>query len=96
VLFGCVESVAWIVSVPQGGELLACEADLDVLLNDALSRVPPTAAYAWRSGVPEDHLATASSPSRHSATGCGQGRAAVMPRFYRCRMTSFAFPGKTS
>jgi hypothetical protein len=34
-------SAAWIVSDPQGGELPACEADLDVLLNDALSRVPP-------------------------------------------------------
>jgi hypothetical protein len=41
VLFGCLEAAAWIVSDPQGGELPACEADLDVLLNDALSRVPP-------------------------------------------------------
>jgi hypothetical protein len=39
VLFGWVEA-AWIVSDPQGGELPACEADLDVLLNDAFSRVP--------------------------------------------------------
>jgi hypothetical protein len=40
VLFGCLEAAAWIVSDPQGGELPACEVDLDVLLNDALSRVP--------------------------------------------------------
>jgi hypothetical protein len=51
VLFGCVESAAWIVSDPQGGELPACEADLDVLLNDALSRVPPDSRVrveVWR------------------------------------------------
>jgi hypothetical protein len=41
VLFGCLQAAAWIVSHPRGGELPACEADLDVLLNDALSRVPP-------------------------------------------------------
>jgi hypothetical protein len=41
VLFGCLEAAAWIVSVPQGSELAACEADLDVLLNDTLARVPP-------------------------------------------------------
>jgi hypothetical protein len=29
-----------IISDPQGGELPACEADLDMLLNDALARVP--------------------------------------------------------
>jgi hypothetical protein len=46
VLFGCVEAAAWTISDPQGGELPACEADLDVLLNDALSRVPPAAGYA--------------------------------------------------
>ncbi len=41
VLFGCLETAAWVVSDPKGGELPACEADLDVLLlNDALSRVP--------------------------------------------------------
>ena len=39
-LFGCLETATWIISDPQGGELPACEADLDVLLNDALSRVP--------------------------------------------------------
>ncbi len=40
VLFGCLEAAAWIISDPQGGELPACEADLDVILNDALARVP--------------------------------------------------------
>jgi hypothetical protein len=40
VLFGCVQAAAWIISDPQGGELPACEADLGVLLNDALSWVP--------------------------------------------------------
>lgn len=51
VLFGCVEAAAWIISDPQGGELPACEADLDVLRNDALSRVPPNSRVrveVWR------------------------------------------------
>jgi hypothetical protein len=39
VLFDCLEKAAWIVSDPQGGELPACEVDLDVVLNDVLSRV---------------------------------------------------------
>ena len=39
-LFGCLEVAVRIVRNPQGGELAACEIDLDVLLNDALSRVP--------------------------------------------------------
>ena len=40
VLFGCLDRVAWIVSEPQGGELPACEIDVDMVLNDALGRVP--------------------------------------------------------
>ncbi len=40
VLFGCLDPVAWIVSDPQGGELPAYEIDVDVVLNDALGRVP--------------------------------------------------------
>ena len=51
VLFGGLETAAWIVSDPQGGELPACEADLDLLLNDALSRVPPDSKVrveVWR------------------------------------------------
>jgi hypothetical protein len=51
VLFGCLEAAAWIISDPQGGELPACEADLDVFLNDALSRVPPDSSIrveVWR------------------------------------------------
>lgn len=40
-LFGCLEAAAWIVSDPQGGDLPACEADLDVILIGALTRVPP-------------------------------------------------------
>jgi hypothetical protein len=39
VLFGCMEVATWTVSDPKGGELAACEADLDLLLNDALARV---------------------------------------------------------
>ena len=50
VLFGCVQTAAWIVSDPQGGELPACEVDLDLILNDALSRIPITAASGSRSG----------------------------------------------
>ena len=51
VLCGCLEAAAWIVSDPQGGELAACEVDLDVLLNDALARVPPYGSIrveVWR------------------------------------------------
>jgi hypothetical protein len=36
---------------PQGGELAACEVDLDLLLNDALGRVPPDGSVrveVWR------------------------------------------------
>jgi hypothetical protein len=36
---------------PQGGELPACQADLDVLLNDAPARVPPDSSIrveVWR------------------------------------------------
>jgi hypothetical protein len=36
-----------IISDPQGGQLAACETDIDLLLNDALTRVPLTA----RAGV---------------------------------------------
>ena len=39
-LFGCLEAAVWIVSDPQGGDLPACEADVDVILSDALGRVP--------------------------------------------------------
>jgi hypothetical protein len=38
--FGCLEEAAWIVSDSQGGELPACEVDLDVFVNDALSGIP--------------------------------------------------------
>jgi hypothetical protein len=38
VLVGCLQAAAWIISDRQGGELPACDADLDVLLNDALAR----------------------------------------------------------
>jgi hypothetical protein len=51
VRFGCLEVAAWIVSDPQGGELPACEVDLDVILNDALARVPPEGGIrveVWR------------------------------------------------
>jgi hypothetical protein len=41
VLFGCLEAAAWIVSDPQGGDLPAWKADLDVILIGALTRVPP-------------------------------------------------------
>jgi hypothetical protein len=44
-------SAAWIVSDPQGGELAACEIDLDVVLNDALGRVLPDSGSrveVWR------------------------------------------------
>ena len=51
VLSGCLETAAWIVSDPQGGELPAYEVDLDVVLNDALSRMPPSSPVrveVWR------------------------------------------------
>jgi hypothetical protein len=51
VLFGCLESAAWVVSDPQGGELPVCEIDLDLIVNDTLSRVPPDSSVrveVWR------------------------------------------------
>jgi hypothetical protein len=51
VLFGCLETAAWVVSDPQGGELPVCEIDLDLLLNDALAWVPPDSSIrveVWR------------------------------------------------
>jgi hypothetical protein len=49
VRFGCLEPAAW--RRPQGGELPACEVDLDVIFNDALARVPPDSGIrveVWR------------------------------------------------
>jgi hypothetical protein len=54
VLFGCLETAAWVVSDPQGGELPACDADLDLILNDALGRVPLDSSVrveVWRACV---------------------------------------------
>jgi hypothetical protein len=39
-LFGCLEPAAWLISDPQGGQLAARETDVDLLLDDALARVP--------------------------------------------------------
>jgi hypothetical protein len=50
-MFDCLQAAAWIISDPQGGELPACKADLDVPLNDALARMPPDSSIrvgAWR------------------------------------------------
>ena len=52
-LVGCQQAAAWIISDRQGGELPACDADLDVLLNDALTRVPLDSTSGSRSGGPE-------------------------------------------
>jgi len=41
---GRLETAAWVVSDPQCGEVPACEVDLDVVLNDVLSRVPLNSA----------------------------------------------------
>jgi hypothetical protein len=40
VRFGCIEPATWIVTDPRGGLLLCCDADLDDVLNDALSAIP--------------------------------------------------------
>jgi hypothetical protein len=51
VLFGCVAPAAWLITDPQGGQLAACEPDVEVLLNDALARVPPESTVrieVWR------------------------------------------------
>ena len=50
-LFGCLEPAAWLISDPQSGQLAACQADVDLLLNDALVRVPPDSRVrieVWR------------------------------------------------
>jgi hypothetical protein len=51
VLFGCLEEAVWLISDPQGGQLAACDTDLDALLNDALARIPPDSKIrieVWR------------------------------------------------
>jgi hypothetical protein len=51
VLFGRPGVAVWIISDPQGGELPACEVYLDVILNDALGRIPADSAIrveVWR------------------------------------------------
>ena len=52
-LFGCLEAAAWIINDPQGGELPACEVNLDVLLNDALAACRWTHPFGSRPGGPE-------------------------------------------
>jgi hypothetical protein len=49
-LFGCLEQTVWAISDPRR-RAPACEVDLDVLLNDALARVPPNSSIrveVWR------------------------------------------------
>lgn len=41
VRFGCTEQAAWIVTDPRGGLLPCCDPDLDQVLNDALTAIPP-------------------------------------------------------
>jgi hypothetical protein len=74
VLFGYVQAASWIVSDPQGGELPACEADLDVLLNDALSRVPLNSfgAGGGLARMSRRRLATARSAHRRPAVDRGR------------------------
>jgi hypothetical protein len=66
-LLGQLQPLAksWIISDPQGGQLPACEADLDLLLNDAWPASRPTAASASRSGVPESPQPSATGPTHH-------------------------------
>jgi hypothetical protein len=42
-LFGFLEQAAWIISDPEGGQLPACETDVDLPSNDAdaIARIPP-------------------------------------------------------
>jgi hypothetical protein len=50
-LFGCLELAAWIITDPQGGQLAACDVDVDVLINHALAQVSPgssTRIGIWR------------------------------------------------
>ena len=92
-MFDYLETAAWIVSL-QSGELPACEADLDVMLNDAC----PRCAGQQGAGDGLPCLRTTSgrraAPGRYIDTDCGKERATVMPGYYRCRMTSFAHLGK--
>ena len=41
VLFGFLEQAAWIISDSEGGQLPACETDVDLPSNGALARIPP-------------------------------------------------------
>ena len=40
-LFGFLEQAAWIISDSEGGQLPACETDVDLPSNGALARIPP-------------------------------------------------------
>ncbi len=79
VLFGCLEAAVWIVSDPQGGELAACELDVDVVvLNDALGRVPldrdirvEVRRSWWRETVARRASAIVTLPRCWSAGGAG-------------------------
>jgi hypothetical protein len=91
VLFGCLEAASWIVSDPQGGELAACEADLDVLLN---GRAGPgaaglSAASGWRSGVPEDRHCRLYAAGSGDGPGCGTPAVAVAASLYRWRHSKY-------
>jgi hypothetical protein len=83
---GCLEVADWIISDPQRGELPACEIDLDLLLNDALARVPPDTSMRveiWRMRITQD----CGSRRRNGPRLWTSERVAVEPNSYRCRMT---------
>jgi len=50
---------------PQGGELPACQVAWTCCSTTPSPGCRRTALCEWRSGVPEDHLGTASGPGRH-------------------------------
>jgi hypothetical protein len=89
-LLGQLQPLAesWIISDPQGGQLPACEADLDLLLNDALARIRPTAASASRSGVPEFRQPSATGPT-HQRPAVDKRRLLSQPDVTVDHMTGF-------
>lgn len=76
VLFGYLESAAWLVSDPQGAELAAYEIDLDVVLNDVSAGCRWTARCGWRSGGRGGRRRFATIPTRR-APDVDLGRVAV-------------------
>jgi hypothetical protein len=91
VLIDNPDAAAWVVSDPRGGELSACEVDLDAVINNALAAYRWTARSGWKSAVHEgrhmestvDSRGSLSQPGRtveRMTSGTSSGKAPRWPR----------------